>query len=295
MAGMTHGRETQTIGANDVGDARELLSASTLPERPTHAAIDGHRHLITVIEDAGPDSAHTHRVRFGCGLAFDVRGEHQFVAHAVGASTAPHATTPDEIRELAHKARQLAQLAASANDRLIELRDGRELALVVRKPSWLRRQMDRLLRRGGVGVDDRLKRLVELDRQAHEARLESAVANEQLHTARDPRDHERWLTATAEAPIKADCAHCAGVERAELAAIAPPVVGRRVREADIRTGLPCPECGSEIRIRRHNGTASCTQEGHDFTIPEVQASAFRLLARLAGGASVTITPTKKDA
>lgn len=46
---------------------------------PSHAKLDGHIHLITAISDkVGDNAAHTHRVKFGCGLAFDVRGAHQF-------------------------------------------------------------------------------------------------------------------------------------------------------------------------------------------------------------------------
>lgn len=45
---------------------------------PTHATIDGFDHPIAKIEPASPGSAHTHRVRFECGILFDLRGEHEF-------------------------------------------------------------------------------------------------------------------------------------------------------------------------------------------------------------------------
>lgn len=45
---------------------------------PKSALIDGKSHHVISITEANQNSAHSHRVRFGCGLAFDARGAEPF-------------------------------------------------------------------------------------------------------------------------------------------------------------------------------------------------------------------------
>jgi hypothetical protein len=51
---------------------------------PTHASIDGEAHAIASISPSDPGDRHSHRVRFACGMIFDLRGEEEFELHAVG-------------------------------------------------------------------------------------------------------------------------------------------------------------------------------------------------------------------
>jgi hypothetical protein len=96
-------------------------------------------------------------------------------------------------------------------------------------------------------------------------------------------DHARWTDHDS----KATCDHCAAVETGAAVMIAHENAHTTPRTilADIPTGLPCPTCGSQLYIRRRNGTAACHTHGHDFAIDEVLATSMGLLHKLATGAA----------
>lgn len=220
--------------------------------RPTHANIDKAIHAISVIEDADGNSAHSHRVRFACGLAFDLRGERQFQDHA--ATLADMGTSEGGDERSARDAKNKIDAAYERLHAAVADYGAAEEG----SPEWHERAK---------ALDIQFRGLAE----AHEA----------WHAAQ-PRD-KRWLTHADAAPVKATCARCAAFERGEREAVPPPKVERRVRLPDIPTGLPCPECGTQIRIRRSDGTAACEGGGHDYTIEEVQKTAFAVLSKLAKG------------
>src|SRR5580693_9310704 len=93
---------------------------------PTHAIIDKATHSIDEVKVV-ENSAHTHRVFFNCPLKFDVRGEHQFVEHAVKKRSKPDVVpAPSKtIKELEETVRKLHVVFCSFVD---ENGDGPDLA-----------------------------------------------------------------------------------------------------------------------------------------------------------------------
>lgn len=108
----------------------------------------------------------------------------------------------------------------------------------------------------------------------HLARADQYDAEAVQHAA----NKSRWCTVP-----KADCTVCA---KFEAGADPVTIIGHtphRVTLGDIKTGLPCPTCGSDLYIRRRDKTVTCTAQGHDFEVPEVIATSMGLLHRLATG------------
>lgn len=243
---------------------------------PTHGIIDGETHSIGSIELV-ENSAHTHRVRFACGIIFDVRGEHQFTEHAVKSE---HPAADDQSILALKTALALSMVAEQAHASLQSF-VSRETAIVKRDRSWWRRMLGRL--RGHPSTA-----LIAEQRQGAQQRhdvayLEYARACEAYHAARPASVHERWITATAAEPVSSGCATCRDVELGKRQAVAPaPRDTSKIRYPDIATGLACPECGGEIRMRRYGEGAACNG-GHDFEMPDVLRVAANLIERLAKG------------
>lgn len=132
---------------------------------------------------------------------------------------------------------------------------------------------------GGVRAHRLAMRRAEEHESDEWARRHRAYAAGAL-AAGDAWDHKRWTDHDA----KATCEHCEAVETGAAEAVTherahtPPKTVR----ADTPTGLPCPTCGAELRIRA-NGSVACTAQGHEFTVPDVLTSSMDLLRRLALG------------
>lgn len=231
--------------------------------KPTHAKINDDVHVVATIEESS-GAAHSHRVRFACGMLFDVRGEHQFIEHAV-AGVAPSVAEEEKLRKAAIDAHQVA------DDHRTKL-----LALLEKEPP-----------RPPTKPGETQHPIV-LSPAAAQAELNftgayraAAEAIARFHAARTPAVHQRWITT--DKAVARGCEHCVAVEAGEAKPIPAPAIARVVKLADIQTGISCPDCGTEIRIRRYEGGAACTGQGHEYTFPEVQQVAVGLLHRLATG------------
>lgn len=81
---------------------------------PTHAIIDGHIHQVISIEEASANlRVHSHRVKFACGLAFDVPTPDHFAMHS--AEVSDHGAPATESLAVA-TARTAAAMAATVRD-----------------------------------------------------------------------------------------------------------------------------------------------------------------------------------
>jgi hypothetical protein len=227
---------------------------------PTHAKIDGNVHVVASVEESSYGSAHSHRVRFGCGMLFDVRGAHQFIEHAVAGVT-PSNVDEEKLRKAAQDAQEVADKCRNI---LLEL-------LAEENPETTDNK-----------VALAIGPIAEAELNYNAAYSAAAEATARFHAARTPAVHQRWVTTDKK--VAYGCQDCmdfeagVGVERA-----APLPVMRIVRWADIPTGISCPDCGTEIRIRRNGEGAACIGGGHEYTFPEVQQVAVGLLKRLATG------------
>ena len=94
--------------------------------------------------------------------------------------------------------------------------------------------------------------------------------------------HKRWVDHKSKAE---GCDHCVAVETGAAMSITHETAHTPVRQvqADIPTGLPCPDCGSPLYIRYKTGTVGCTARGHDFKVEDVLATGMGLLHKLATG------------
>lgn len=182
--------------------------------RPTHAIIDGNNHLIVSIEDAGPNSAHTHRVKFACGMLFDVRGEHQFEEHAAepGDHLREHFAGGDEEKAYAEKMCSVYDAAVSRRDKIaMEQQAHKDLAEKLKSEPDTDENV--------VKIHRALKaaEALEKDVQAAMRDVDAATgawgrATEAYHKARKGRDR-RWLTHAEDKPVKVDCAACLAAEK----------------------------------------------------------------------------------
>lgn len=215
---------------------------------PTHANIDGKTHLVARIEEE-ETCGRTHRVRFACGMLHDVRGAHEFDLHSADRKVAKDKADVEKLRVVAQEAHQAA---SDKRDALFEAMNAE--------------------------IEDQSLRS-ETEQEYLDAYKSAALATETYHSARVVGD-KRWIDRDGAAK---GCEHCVAVETGTAEVRLPEIVKREIRLADIPLGISCPQCGTEIRMRRYGKGAACVGEGHHYTIPEVQAVAVALMTRLAKG------------